>query len=212
MCGILVFWYSGLAPRKTRFGGAGPVCIWHVARGGLDFWGKNAGTAGDRPQVRAKRDPTQSPARSQTAIAHQTATHVNWRSDGSGPSGAPAPRRVGGPRRGQGRRGRNDHKSRNGNDLEAIRTAVGRPLRRSGLAGHPARRTARIRPPSSWRSDALHAGQVGHLQTENSPEGRSCETKPIGGWYARVPGRISSGLGRREAFRGWACPGGSRER
>ncbi len=46
-CGILVFWYSGLAPRKTLFFGAGTVCIWHVARGGLDFWGKNEGDKGD---------------------------------------------------------------------------------------------------------------------------------------------------------------------
>ena len=46
ICGILVFWYSGLAPRKTRFGGAGTICIWHVARGGLAFWGKNKGHEG----------------------------------------------------------------------------------------------------------------------------------------------------------------------
>ena len=31
MCGILVFWYSGLAPRKTRFCGSDIVCSWHVA-------------------------------------------------------------------------------------------------------------------------------------------------------------------------------------
>src|SRR3974390_1699112 len=44
LCGILVFWYSGPAPRKTRFWGAGTICIWHVARGGLDFRGKNEAT------------------------------------------------------------------------------------------------------------------------------------------------------------------------
>jgi hypothetical protein len=32
----------------------------------------------------------------------------------------------------------------------------------------------------NWRSDALQAGQAGPLQTENSPEGRPRETKPIG--------------------------------
>ncbi len=45
--GVLVFWYSGLAPRKTRFWGTGTVCIWHVARGGLDFWGKGEGDKRD---------------------------------------------------------------------------------------------------------------------------------------------------------------------
>src|SRR3974390_1249877 len=47
LCGILVFWYSGPAPRKTRFWGTGTLCIWHVARGGLDFWGQNEGSKGD---------------------------------------------------------------------------------------------------------------------------------------------------------------------
>ncbi len=37
------FRYSGPALRTMRFGGAGIVCSWHVARGGLDFWLKNAG-------------------------------------------------------------------------------------------------------------------------------------------------------------------------
>ncbi len=41
--GVLVFWYSGLAPRKTRFWDTGTLCTWHVACGGLDFQGKNAG-------------------------------------------------------------------------------------------------------------------------------------------------------------------------
>jgi hypothetical protein len=68
------------------------------------------------------------PARSQTATAHQTATHVCWRSDGSDPSGDPAPSRVGRLGRGQGRRCHNNHKSRSCNDLAAIRTVVGRPL------------------------------------------------------------------------------------
>ncbi len=40
ICGILVFWYSGLAPLKTRFLGRRPI---YLARGGLDFWPKNVG-------------------------------------------------------------------------------------------------------------------------------------------------------------------------
>ncbi len=39
--GVLVFWYSGLAPRKTRFGGRGPGV--YLARGGLEFWPQNSG-------------------------------------------------------------------------------------------------------------------------------------------------------------------------
>ncbi len=40
-CGVLVFWAD--VPRKRGFGDAGALCIWHVARGGLYFWGKNEG-------------------------------------------------------------------------------------------------------------------------------------------------------------------------
>ncbi len=49
------FWSSGLVPRKTRFGGAGTLCIWHVARGDLDFWPQNAGGARDLESAPAGR-------------------------------------------------------------------------------------------------------------------------------------------------------------
>jgi hypothetical protein len=52
--GVLVFWCSGLAPRKTRFRGPGTVCTWHVARGYLDFWRKNEGSKEDSRQVRGR--------------------------------------------------------------------------------------------------------------------------------------------------------------
>jgi len=42
VCGMWIL-DSGLAPRKTRFWDIGTMCIWHVARGGLDFWGKKEG-------------------------------------------------------------------------------------------------------------------------------------------------------------------------
>jgi hypothetical protein len=48
-CGILVFWYSGLAPLKTRFLGPWCLCVWHVARGYLDFWPKKTVFGGRRP-------------------------------------------------------------------------------------------------------------------------------------------------------------------
>ncbi len=58
--GVLVFWYSGLAPRKTRFWDTGTLCTWHVACGGLDSgppkrgW-RRAGMPGSRepPDVSA---------------------------------------------------------------------------------------------------------------------------------------------------------------
>ena len=31
--------------------GHGAVCIWHVARGGLGFWGKNEGDEGGQPAM-----------------------------------------------------------------------------------------------------------------------------------------------------------------
>ena len=64
ICGILVFWYSGLAPRKTRFWDTGTVCIWHVARGGLDFWGKNEGDEGGQPAMEQDKPIVQNKANS----------------------------------------------------------------------------------------------------------------------------------------------------
>jgi hypothetical protein len=70
---LVVFWYSGLAPLKTRFFGADTVCIWHVARGYLDFWPKNAG--GCVPERCGNRRPCSGSSVRRTCLARGAVLH-----------------------------------------------------------------------------------------------------------------------------------------